>query len=246
MTYYTYKLIDSTTGETFYIGKGAKSRMYQHKRDALNDNYNHRSVHRKIQSILNKGGDISYEKFLCETEQDAFDLEIKLIAEHGRKDMGTGLLCNLTEGGEGASGVSPEAIEKRAESNRGKKRSNKSRKYMSQIQLEMANKLREERGYVRTPEARAKQSAATKGTTWSEASRAVVRNKPTAKPVIAHLKDSNEVVGEYESVSLAAKELGCDTTTVWRICEGTPCMRGGKKGKLYPLRSHKGYTFKYT
>jgi len=42
-----------------------------------------------------------------EIEADAFICEIKLIAQYGRRDKGTGVLCNLTDGGEGLSGYVP-------------------------------------------------------------------------------------------------------------------------------------------
>ena len=39
-----------------------------------------------------------------ETEEDAFAAEIFFISYYGRKDLGTGYLINLTDGGEGATG----------------------------------------------------------------------------------------------------------------------------------------------
>jgi len=39
-----------------------------------------------------------------DSESDAFQFEIGLIAKYGRRDLGKGTLCNLTDGGEGPSG----------------------------------------------------------------------------------------------------------------------------------------------
>jgi hypothetical protein len=39
------------------------------------------------------------------TEQEAFILESNLIKEYGRLDLGTGCLANMTDGGEGCSGL---------------------------------------------------------------------------------------------------------------------------------------------
>ena len=50
------------------------------------------------------------------TESEALTEEIRLIHFYGRKDLGTGILRNLTDGGEGTSGciASPETLAKRS------------------------------------------------------------------------------------------------------------------------------------
>ena len=73
-------------GTPYYIGKGKGQRAFV--------------SHGRI-----KSPDISRIVFLQENmnETDAFTLEIEMIAFHGRKDIGTGILHNLTSGGEGPS-----------------------------------------------------------------------------------------------------------------------------------------------
>ena len=82
--YYVYQYL-RTDGTPYYIGKGKNRRAYVKQRVIpLPTN---KSL---IQFIAHK---------LSETE--AFILEAKLIKHYGRKDLGTGILHNKTDGGEG-------------------------------------------------------------------------------------------------------------------------------------------------
>ena len=97
--YYTYMLVDPLTNKPFYIGKGCGKRMYQHyyNRNKLSNQL----LARKINKIINRGDKIVYKKIINNvSEQEALIKEIELIEHYGRIDVKTGILCNLTNGGE--------------------------------------------------------------------------------------------------------------------------------------------------
>lgn len=85
MKYYVYEYLRED-GTPYYIGKGTGKR-WQEKHTV---NVPPKDRVRFVADRL--------------TEQEAWDLEIALIAKYGRKDLGTGILRNLTNGGDGASG----------------------------------------------------------------------------------------------------------------------------------------------
>jgi hypothetical protein len=96
--FYTYAYLreDRTP---YYIGKGSGKRAYKRKRG-------------EIHPPKDKSKIILLKQNL--TEEEAFKHEIYMISVFGRKDLGTGILRNRTNGGEGASGliVSEETREK--------------------------------------------------------------------------------------------------------------------------------------
>jgi NUMOD3 motif len=96
MHYYTYAYLreDKTP---YYIGKG--------KGDRIN------SKQRNIKKPKDKSRVIYLKQNL--TEEEAFKHEIYMIAVLGRKDLGTGILHNRTDGGEGSSGWVPSEETKR-------------------------------------------------------------------------------------------------------------------------------------
>jgi len=105
--FYVYYLIDPRNNLPFYVGKGYDYRMYEHewctKRGKVPNNNKH--LYYKIKQILKESVGIIYKKVLENVvEKMAFDRETNDIKKYGRRDNGTGILCNLTDGGEGTSG----------------------------------------------------------------------------------------------------------------------------------------------
>lgn len=105
--FYVYALIDPRNNQPFYIGKGSRKKGYQrikaHFREhGKKDNPFKASVIDKIESL----GLIVRIEILSDnlSEEDAFSVERIFISFYGRRDLGKGLLTNLTNGGEGTSG----------------------------------------------------------------------------------------------------------------------------------------------
>jgi len=100
--FYVYILFD-LRGVPLYVGKGKGDRWYAHESSERHNNRHNntylRAVVREAKRLKRRLPRVKIREGLTETE--AFATEIALIAAIGRKDLGTGPLANLTEGGDG-------------------------------------------------------------------------------------------------------------------------------------------------
>jgi hypothetical protein len=156
--FYTYAYLRKN-GTPYYVGKGEKSRAY---------NKNHNNVY-----VPPKDRILFLKKNL--TEERAFNHEIYMIAVFGRKDLGTGILHNKTNGGDGSSGriVTESQRKKQSEKMKGRKGpiiSEEGRKKLSQIMK--GNK----RGKPHTQKTKDKISKAHKGKKLTEETRNKMSN----------------------------------------------------------------------
>lgn len=90
--------------EPFYVGKGSNNRWKSHLK--LSSLKNNTYKNNKIRKILSEGHDLKkYITFIyCNSENESFELEIKLISLIGRFNNKSGPLTNISTGGDGNSG----------------------------------------------------------------------------------------------------------------------------------------------
>jgi hypothetical protein len=212
--FYVYGHFLPKTDIPFYIGKGKGRRAY-HKYDRSAFWHN----------VVNKNG--GYEvRILIEnlSAQEALDKERELISEYGRRDIGTGILVNQTDGGDGVVGHSMEVRHK----------------------ISVTHK-----GNVLTEEHRNKISAANKGRMLTSETKNKIRMSLTGKKRPQHVIDkmrkslhntggkpiiqydiNGNFIAEHNTIKEAARQYGLCYRSIRRVLKGQ-------------LRKTKGYIFKY-
>jgi len=210
--------------EPFYIGKGSKNRVVKHFKENRKFCANEMkwSKIKVIQNALQE--DPLY--MILEgglTEQDALDREVWLINTIGRKNTGTGPLLNMEAGGANPPKFndfdedkkerirqkfrekkqSPETRQKRADSNRGKKRTNEFRQQLSTMRTGSGNPMF---GKKLTDEQRKNRSQAMLNNSMSK--------------VTYQYDMSGLLMAEWPSMGEIERQLGFSRSKICACCNG--------------------------
>jgi hypothetical protein len=196
--YYVYAYLrnkDSKTakaGTPYYIGKGCRKRAWQ--------------KHQNSVMVPKKENIIILENNL--TEIGAFAIERRLIRWFGRKNIKTGILVNLTDGGEGVSGYqhTEYAKNKMSETRTGKKQSSETRLKLSNIHK---GRTAPNKGVSPSPETRIKLSIANKNKKKTEEVKNKIRLSHLGKKhTTEHRENHRNAVKNYRPSDETKMKIG--------------------------------------
>jgi len=223
MKYYLYRHIRLDTRQPFYIGIGTKqSRVHPNIKSEYRRAY---GTNRKESSIWNHiVNKTSYNvEILFESDNYEFikQKEIEFIAMYGRINLKTGILANLTNGGDGTIGYIPS-----------KEQIEKHKKFMIgrvQSESEKQKRIESRKGYVHTKETKAKMSTSHKGKMVSKEHLEKLQKGQilaNSKPISQYTLDG-VFLQHWQSATIAAKELGLHIASIRNCVRNVTKSSGG-------------------
>lgn len=187
MNWYVYRHIRLDKNLPFYIGIGNKkdfARAYEFKPDKRNQYWY------RIYKKTNIAVEILFEGL---TKEQAVKKEKEFIALYGRVDNNTGILTNMTDGGDGVFGriTTNELREKFAATKKGKLNPQYGKVVSQETRQKRSNSLK---GQKRSLETKQKQSLAS------------IKSGQAKTTLLYDINDN--FIGEYHSLSEACRNAG--------------------------------------
>jgi len=217
---YVYRHIRLDKNQPFYVGIGTDINYNRALMKIKRNNIWYKIIAKtdyKVEIVLD---DLTWDQ-ACEKEKE-------FIAIYGRKDLGNGILCNLTDGGEGAPGrkykTSEETKQKLRLAHKGKIISEETKQ---KLREKFANRVFTEshiEGLKKGWQNRKVKSP-------DEETRRKIASTLGSKPFKIYDKNDN-LIGEFYSKAHVIKELKISKTMVFEMFKG-------KRDSV------KGYKFKY-
>ena len=235
---YVYRHIRLDKNEPFYIGIG-KDKWYRRAYKT---------------SCKNKHWDnvIAKTDYLAEILFDDVDYEfakrkeIEFITLYGRKDLGTGTLVNMTQGGDGVTNWSEERRTKHISRFKNRIVTNETRMRQSLAQIgkkqsheQVAKRMQtiKERGIVITKETREKMAAKLRGRPQSDWARKKIRESQIGKPhekqcvPIRQYDLDGNFIYDFKSIKEAALILELQHSNISKVLNNARSHTGGFKFK---------------
>ena len=214
--WYVYKHIREDLNQVFYIGIGCKKnygRAYEFCSDKRN------IIWCRIYNKTSIRVEISHDNL---NKQDASRIEQELIKLYGRVDLNEGILCNMTDGGDGIWNC---------------KRSIETRKKLSLCKIGEKNP---QYGKKQSEETKLKRSISCTGLkrddeTKHKQSLSSIKSGQSKTTVVSDYK-TGEHIGTYHSISEACRQVGLDPNK--HSSHSTQVANGKRKQTM-------GFVFKY-
>ena len=188
----------ATNGEIFYVGMGSPKRPYYKRRTEW------------WQKVVDKYGytiDIVHKGL---TQAEAYELEIKYIAQFGRYDLKTGNLVNQTNGGPSFDGITKEKTKSRGKALKGRA---KSKQHREKLSASLSNLAKSEIH-------KSKISSSLKGRRLSQETKDKIKQNNTAylksKPIACYNYYTKEFIANFKSHREAADVIGCNRSIIYR------------------------------
>jgi len=221
--HYLYRHIRLDKNEPFYIGIGTKQKR---NHNSFKSEYRRAFTIDRAESFIWKNivSKTEYDvEILIESNDYEFikEKEKEFIKLYGRINKGTGILANMTDGGDGLINYI-----------RSKEWSKKHSEYMigrKQSEEEKQKRINSRKGYVHSEETKRKISDSHKGKkTSKEHLEKLYRGQILAnsKPISQYSLDKT-FIKDWQSATMASKELGLHPTSIRHCVQGKTKTSGG-------------------